>query len=329
MLAYAVRRILISIPIIIASTMLTFVLVKLSGDPLASLKGRNPPVPQHTIDLEEHRLWLDRSWPAQYWHWISNVVFHGNFGATLNPGDNVRHELFSALWVTTRLVLGAVLIALVLAVITGVYSAVHQYSATDYTSSFFGFLFLSMPVFWFAVLLKEGGIWFNQNVSHSTTFYTIGDKSVFLTDNSWQAHLKDIGGHMVLPVIVLSLTSYAAWSRFTRASMLEVLDTDYVRLARAKGLSNRRVLIKHALRNALIPLVTVTSLDVAALLGGAIIVETVFQWHGMGYLFLTALGTINASVMLAWLSVTAFIVIVFNLLADILYGILDPRIRHA
>jgi peptide/nickel transport system permease protein len=329
MLAYAVRRILISIPVIIASTMLTFVLVKLSGDPLDSLKTRNPPVPQHTIDLERHRLWLDRSWPAQYWHWISDVVLHGNFGETLNPGENVRHELFSALWVTTRLVVCAVLISLVLAVITGVYSAVHQYSATDYTSSFFGFLFLSMPVFWFAVLLKQGGIWYNQNVSHSTTFYTIGDKSVFLTDNSWQAHLKDIGGHMVLPVIVLSLTSYAAWSRFTRASMLEVLDTDYVRLARAKGLSSRRVLIKHALRNALIPLVTVTSLDVAALLGGAIIVETVFQWHGMGYLFLTALGTINASVMLAWLSVTAFIVIIFNLLADILYGVLDPRIRYA
>jgi peptide/nickel transport system permease protein len=328
MIAFVIRRILISIPVLIGSTILTFILVKMSGDPLQYLKLRTPKVPAHTIALEQHRLGLDQSYPAQYWHWITNVVLHGNFGQSIHPTENVRNELFSSLAVTARLVILSVAISLILAVVTGVFSAVKQYSVTDYTTTFFGFLFLSMPVFWFAILLKQAGIWFNQNVSEGT-FFTIGDKSVFLTDDSTWAHWKDILGHMVLPTIVLSLAGYAGWTRFTRASMLEVLNSDYVRLARSKGLKPRQVLVRHALRTALIPLTTVTALDIAALLSGAIITETVFQWHGMGNLFLTAVRNIDFNVMLAWLLVTATIVILFNLLADILYGVLDPRIRHA
>jgi peptide/nickel transport system permease protein len=185
-----------------------------------------------------------------------------------------------------------------------------------------------MPTFWFAVLLKEGGIWYNNNVSQDT-FFTIGEKSVYLSSNSFGSQFTDILGHMVLPVIVLSLTSYAAWSRFTRASMLEVLGSDYVRLARSKGLKPRQVLVRHALRTALVPLTTVTALDIASLLGGAVITETVFQWHGMGYLLITAIQQLNPNILLAWLLVAAAFVILFNLLADILYGVLDPRIRHA
>lgn len=328
MFAYVIRRVLVSIPVLVASTILTFILVKLSGDPLEFLKLRNPPVPRSTIQLEEHRLWLDRSWPSQYWHWISNVILHGRFGESINPGDNIRNDLISAMAVTGRLILGVIVIALVLAVITGVYSAVKQYSAVDYTTTTLGFLFLSMPTFWFAVLLKEGGIWYNNNVSQDT-FFTIGEKSVYLSSNSFGSQFTDILGHMVLPVIVLSLTSYAAWSRFTRASMLEVLGSDYVRLARSKGLKPRQVLVRHALRTALVPLTTVTALDIASLLGGAVITETVFQWHGMGYLLITAIQQLNPNILLAWLLVAAAFVILFNLLADILYGVLDPRIRHA
>lgn len=328
MLVFITRRILISIPVLIASSILTFLLVKVAGDPLQYLKLRNPKPSQHVIDLEEHRLYLDRSWPAQYWHWISNLVLHGNWGPPVQGTDNVGSDVLQALLVTGRLVIASVLIALGLAVITGVISAVKQYSVIDYTTTAVGFIFLSMPTFWFAILLKQGGIYYNQHVSNDT-FYTIGDKSVFLTDNSTWSDFKDLFGHAVLPVIVLGLVGYAAWSRFTRASMLEVLNSEYVRLARAKGLTPRRVLIRHALRTALIPLATVTALDVAGLLGGAIITETVFQWHGMGYLFLTALHNNDFNVMLGWLMVTAFIVVAFNLIADLLYGVLDPRIRHA
>jgi peptide/nickel transport system permease protein len=153
-------------------------------------------------------------------------------------------------------------------------------------------------------------------------FLTLGEPSPWTSPDQLLKRL-------LLPTIVLGLVGYASWSRFTRASMLEVLNSDYVRLARSKGLSPRRVLVKHALRTALIPLTTVTALDIAALLGGAIITEFVFQWHGMGTLFVTSLQQLDFNVMLGWLLVTAVIVVLFNLVADILYGVLDPRIRHA
>ncbi len=321
MLVFVIRRLLISIPVLIASTVLTFIIVKLSGDPLQYLKGRHPLPPKALIDDEAHRLWLDRPWLAQYWHWISNIVLHWNFGEPVQGHDNVRSDVFSALWVTTRLVLCVVVLALLLAIITGVLSAVRQYSVVDYSTTFLGFIFLSMPTFWLALLLKQGGVWFNEKVG-SQVFLTLYEPDSWTSPHYLLAQL-------LLPVITLGLVSYASWSRFTRASMLEVLNSDYVRLARAKGLSPRRVMVRHALRTALIPLTTVTALDAAALLGGAIVTEYVFQWHGMGNLFIQALQNIDFNVMLGWLLVTAAIVIIFNLVADILYGILDPRIRHA
>jgi peptide/nickel transport system permease protein len=321
MLVFVIRRVLISIPVLIASTILTFIIVKLSGDPLTYLKHRQPLPSKQFIAQQEHRLWLDRSWPSQYWHWISNLVLHGDFGPPIIGTDNVRDDVFSALGVTARLVFFAVVIALILAVITGVVSAVKQYSATDYTTTFVGFLFLSMPTFWFAILLKQAGIWVNDKTG-SHIFATIDQPDSWLSPGQ-------LVGHVLLPTIVLGLVGYAAWSRFTRASMLEVLNSDYVRLARSKGLKPRTVLVRHALRTALIPLTTVTALDIAALLGGAIVTETVFNWHGMGYLFVVSLRAIDFNVMLGWLLVTATIVILFNLVADILYGVLDPRIRHA
>src|SRR5262249_15344887 len=163
------------------------------------------------------------------------------------PSTDIGSELSHRLVVTLRLVIISVILTLILAVITGVVSAVRQYSFVDYAATFSGFLFLSLPVFWFAILLKQFGIWFNGLDGDPTTqvFYTIGDKSVFLTDNSTWGQIQDIAGHMILPTIVLGLVGYAAWSRFTRASMLEVLNSDYVRLARAKGVRWRKVMVRH------------------------------------------------------------------------------------
>jgi peptide/nickel transport system permease protein len=327
MVVFVIRRVLISIPVLIASTILTFLLVKVAGDPLEYLKERQPRPPQQTIELEKHRLYLDHSVPAQYWHWISNLVLHGDWGPSVHGIDSIGGELARCLLVTGRLVFFSVAIALALAIGTGVLSAVRQYSTTDYTATALGFLFLSMPTFWFAILLKQAGIWFNQKTG-TQTFATIGERSIPVTDQSFLGTVKDTFGHSILPVVVLGLVGYAAWSRYTRASMLEVLNSDYVRLARSKGLPPRQVLIRHALRTALIPLTTVTAMDIASLLGGAIITETVFQWHGMGYLFVEGLKQLDFNVLLAWLLATAIIVIVFNLIADLLYGALDPRIRN-
>lgn len=326
MLPYVVRRVLIAIPVTLVATFVTFLLVAFSGDPLAELKTRNPRPPASTIRIAEHRLWLDQPVLQRYWHWLRSVFTQGYFGPSVQANVNIRHELLSRLGVTFRLVALAMLLAALLAVVVGVIGAVRQYSTVDYVTTFSGFLFLSLPVFWLALLLKQGGISLNKHVG-STVIYTIGDHSIGLHTSAW-GHVKDVLGHMVLPTITLALISFAAWSRFNRASMLEVLNSDYVRLARAKGLSGRRVLVRHALRTALIPLVTVMALDLAAILSGAIVTETVFQWHGMGDFLLQSIRYRDAFSVTGWLLVIAIIVILFNLVADILYAVLDPRIRY-
>lgn len=326
LLAYTLRRLLISVPILIGSSMLVFVIGKTIGDPLEPLKLRNPPVPRQTLLLEEHRLRLDRSWPEQYWLWLKDLVLHGYFGPSVHPTESIGSDLGGAVWVTLRLVVVSASAALLLAVITGLISAIRQYTGFDYATTFLTFLFFSMPAFWFAVLLKTAGIWYNQNVS-AGTFFTIGDHSVVLADTSFRGRAEDAAGHLILPTIALALAVYGGWTRFARASVLEVMNSDHVRLARAKGLRSGRVLVRHTLRNALIPLTTSAALDTAFLLSGAIITETVFQWHGMGALFATALRDIDVYLLMGWLLVSGAIIIVFNLIADLLYGVLDPRIR--
>src|SRR5262249_13597065 len=203
---------------------------------------------------------------------------HGDFGPSVQSTQVIGPELAHRFLVTFRLIGLAMLVALALAVVVGVLSAVKQYSGTDYAFTFLGFLFLAMPSFWFAILLKEAGISFNDTVGDQVLF-TIGDRSVYVEGGAW-ASITDILGHMILPTISLALLSFAAWSRFQRASMLEVMGSDYVRLAWAKGLGRTTVLVRHALRNALIPLVTVTALDLGAIISGAVVTENVFQWRG-------------------------------------------------
>ena len=327
MLGYVLRRLVASIPILFGSTIAAFGLVTVSGDPLASLKLANPRPPERVIQAEAHRLYLDRPLPEQYWLWLKGLVWEHTFGPSVHEGTQIGAELGSRGLVTLRLVVLAVALALVCAVVTGVVSAVRQYSRTDHTLSLLGLVFLSMPVFWFAILLKNAGIWLNQ-LTGLQLFFTIGDRSVVLADDSAWGRLTDLAGHLILPTIVLGLGGYAAWSRFQRAAMLEVLDSDHVRLARAKGLRPRQVLLRHALRTALIPLATVTALDTAALLGGAVITETVFGWHGLGEFLLDSIRDRDSYAVLGWMLVSAVIVVAFNLFADLLYGVLDPRIRQ-
>jgi peptide/nickel transport system permease protein len=326
MLAYAIRRLLVSIPIILVSTFVVFLLVTFAGDPLANLRTKQPLPPPQVFANYKHRLRLDQPILERYWHWLTGVL-HGDFGPSVQGGGtlNIGHEILHRFFVSMRLVIAAMVIAAVIAIVVGVISAMRQYSIPDYAFTFTGFLFLSLPVFWFAILLKEGAIWLNNNAG--TSLKTIGDSSPTVAAG-FGPHLADAVNHLILPTITLAMTSYAAWSRFNRASMLEVLNSDYIRLARAKGLSRRRVLIRHALRTALIPFVTVTALDMAAILGATIITEDVFQWRGMGTFLLQGITNLDVYVVLAWLLVAALIVIVFNLIADLLYGVLDPRIRY-
>ena len=325
MLLYAVRRVVVSIPILLVSSFIVFWLGTLSGDPLTPLRLRNPPPPQAVLDAEAARLHLDQPLLPRYFSWLGGVL-QGDFGPSVVSTQVIGNELGTRFWVTIRLILVAMAVALVLAVLVGVWTAVRQYSKSDYAATFVGFLFLAMPSFWLAILLKQAGIDFNTIVG-AQVISTIGSESI--PPKHGLERVFDIAGHLVLPTIALALISYAAWSRFTRASMLETLNSDYVRLARAKGLSRRTVMFKHALRTALIPLTTVTALDMATILGGAVVTERVFQWRGLGDFLLVSIQQFDTYAVASWLLVSATIVIAFNLIADLLYGVLDPRIRYA
>jgi peptide/nickel transport system permease protein len=325
MISFIIRRLLISIPVVILSSVLVFLLVANSGDPLGDLKSRNPPVPRSVLDLRRHQLNLDKPLPARYWAWVTHFV-RGDMGTSVG-GLNVRTLLGQRLVVTMRMIILATLLALVLAILTGVISAVRQYHVSDYTFTFAGFLFLSMPVFWLAALLKEFvAIKFNQAFGHRV-FYTVGAETPNLTGSLFH-RLGDYSGHLVLPTLTLALIGYASWSRYQRSTMLDVLSSDYIRLARAKGLTRGRVMVRHALRNALIPIATVVAIDTGTLFGGAILTERVFSWAGMGSLLVQGINQVDINVVLAWLMVASVIIILFNLAADILYAVLDPRIRY-
>jgi peptide/nickel transport system permease protein len=325
MLSFIVRRLLVTIPLVLLSSVLVFLLAANSGDPLADLKGRNPPVPPQVIKERERLIGLDKPLPTRYVTWLGGFV-RGDMGKSIR-GVEVRPLLWQRMKVTLRMVVLASILAIVLAVGAGVLSAVKQYTPTDYTFTFVGFLFLSMPVFWLAALLKEYGAIKLNALFGKQVVYTVGAETPNLS-GSLGHRLADYAGHLVLPTIALALISFAAWSRYQRSTMLDVLGSDYIRLARAKGLSRSRVMIRHALRNALIPLVTVVAIDTGAIFGGAIITERVFSWQGMGALLVQGVETSDVNILLAWLMVTSVIVVVFNLIADVLYAVLDPRIRY-
>jgi glutathione transport system permease protein len=325
MTSFIIRRLLIAIPLVVLSSVLVFLLVANAGDPLADLKSRNPPVPAQVIADREHQLGLDKPLSQRYVSWITNFA-QGDMGVSIR-GVEVRPLLWQRLKVTLRMVVLASILAIVLAVGAGVLSAVKQYTPTDYTFTFVGFLFLSMPVFWLAALLKEYGAIRLNSLFGKQVVYTVGAETPNLT-GSLGHRLADYAGHLILPTLALALISFAAWSRYQRATMLDVLGSDYIRLARAKGLSRSRVMVRHALRNALIPLVTVVAIDTGAVLGGAIITERVFSWQGMGALLIQGVETNDVNVVLAWLMVTSVLVVLFNLIADVLYAVLDPRIRY-
>jgi peptide/nickel transport system permease protein len=325
MFSFIARRLLITIPLVLLSSVLVFLLVANAGDPLADLRQRNPPVSPQVIAEREHELLLDKPLPQRYATWLTNFV-QGDMGKSVR-GVEVRPLLWQRLKVTLRMVVLASVLAIVLAIGAGVLSAVKQYTPTDYTFTFLGFLFLSMPVFWLAALLKEyGAIRLNQLFGKQVV-YTVGAETPNFS-GTFMERIANYAGHLILPTIALALISFAAWSRYQRATMLDVLGSDYIRLARAKGLSRSRVMVRHALRNALIPLVTVVAIDIGAIFGGAVITERVFSWQGMGALLVDGVTASDVNVLLAWLMVTSVIVVLFNLIADVLYAVLDPRIRY-
>jgi peptide/nickel transport system permease protein len=326
MLLFSIRRLLSSILVLLASSILVFFLAAASADPLSVYRTRQPPPPPEFFAAKTAEYGLDKPIPVRYWNWLTGLL-RGDFGNNID-GQPVRPELFSRLGVTARMVAAAMILAIILAIVVGVVTAVRANRPSDYIATTISYMLIALPVFWFAVLLKEYvAIRFNDLVGQRVLF-TIGEESPGISSYGTTSEIFwDRLGHLVLPTISLAALSFAAWSRFQRASMLDVMSSDYMRLGRAKGLPYRKVLVKHGLRNALIPLTTVVALGVGGILGGALITETVFQWHGLGQFLLDGLREQDVNVVLGWLMVSAFFVVSFNLIADLLYAVLDPRIR--
>jgi peptide/nickel transport system permease protein len=323
MLQYVIRRLLYSIVVLILASFLTFVFVATTGDPLAPL-ATTPNVSPETVANVREENHLDRSVFVRYWYWVKDATTN-QFGTTLLGEEKILPDLWRVMKNTLQLVIVAELLAILVAVAIGVYSALRQYSAFDYTATTFSFLGLAMPLFWLALMLQVGVVYVYEWTGHR--IFPIANLSD-VDPGTGVSFWIDRAHHLVLPVLVLMIASVAVYSRYMRASMLEVVNSDYVRTARAKGLTEQKVTMKHAFRNALIPIVTLVALNFGALLGGAVVTEIVFSLDGMGLYFITALGANDPYPVMAWLMVTATMVIIFNLIADIAYGYLDPRVRY-
>lgn len=323
MLSYVVRRLLYSVVVLVAASFLVFTFVSVSGDPLAQLRI-TPNLSQRSVQNVIDRKHLDDPIPVRYWYWVKDAVTN-EFGTTLLGDRPILPDLWRVMKNTLQLVLVAELLAILIAVGIGVYSALRQYSAFDYTATTFSFLGLATPLFWLALILQVMVVQIYVKTGHR--IFPIS--SLSSVDPGSGIHFAlDRAHHLVLPVIVLMVASVASYSRYIRASMLEVVNSDYVRTARAKGLSESRVTMKHAFRNALIPLVTLVALNFGTLLGGVIVTETVFSLDGMGLYFYNALLSNDPYPVMAWLMVTATMIIIFNLVADVAYAYLDPRVRY-
>lgn len=322
MLTYIIRRLLYGIPVVIVSSFLIFVFVSTTTDPLETAK-MNPRGSKTAINLviKEHH--LDKPVIERYGYWVRDVTTK-KFGTTILTNRPILPDIRRVLGNTLQLVLAAELLTLLLAIAIGVYSAIRQYSVFDYSATTLSFLGLAIPTFWLGLILQI--IFINIFLKwHVRIFYTASLSSV---DPGHGFHFFiDRVQHLVLPVITLAIVGIAGYSRFMRASMLEVINADYVRTARAKGLLERRVILRHAFRNALIPLMTLAAIDFGTFFGGAVITETIFGLDGMGLFFINALNNGETYSIMAWLLITATMVVIFNLIADIVLGFLDPRIR--
>jgi peptide/nickel transport system permease protein len=318
---FIIRRLLQSVLLLVLLTIAFFLLVHaIPGGPEQAYFSPRQTAEQKQAIIKEFG--LDQPLPVQYVKWVT-AALHGDFGRSYDSNLPVLQDIGTAIPNTVLLFLVALSFALVTAILLGVFSAVRQYSLADYLITVFAYFGISMPVFFLAEVVQ---ILFGVQLQLLPVF---GRSDPELDGVTGIDAFLDLAKHLVLPAFVLSLLFIAAWSRYLRAGMLDVLKQDYIRTAKAKGLSSRVVFFRHALRNALIPLITVVALAFGGIFGGAFVTESIFAWPGLGLRFLNAINGRDYPVLLALLMLASTGVVVFNLVADILYGVVDPRIRYS
>jgi len=317
MLNYLRGRVLQSVILLVGVSIIGFALMHLApGGPVA-VYTLNPTVTAQDLDRIKIQFGLDRPVYVQYGKWAAGMAT-GNWGNSFFGGRPVRDIVLERLPATLALMGASTVLAILIGVGIGILAAVRQHSAFDYATAGAAMIALSLPTFWFGLL----GIYVFAQVLGWLPAGGMATTGVPATiaDRLW---------HALLPVAVLSLVLVAQWSRYTRSAMLEVLSQDFMRTARAKGLSATRVLLAHGLRAAMVPLVTLAGLQLPTLFGGALVTETVFSWPGMGALFVNALNTRDYPVLMAILMAGAALVILGSLLADLVVALIDPRVRLA
>jgi len=314
MARYLVNRIAQSVVLLLLVSAIGFVVLHLApGGPLAQF-ALIPGMSQADIARIAAQMGLDRPLPIQYWEWFSRLLT-GDWGHSYRDSQPVLAIIASHLPATLELMVSALLIAVVLGMWVGVMGAVRRYSVFDTLATVGAMIALSIPTFWFGLIV----------------IYIFSLKLPWLPAGSrytpGNGSFLDYAHHLIGPALVLALVEVAIWSRYMRASMLDAISQDYIRTARAKGLPSRVVLVQHALRNALLPMITLAGLELPTLLGGALVTETVFTWPGMGRLFLDSLSYRDYPVVMGLLMFSAVMVLFANLLADICCALADPRIR--
>lgn len=334
MFNYIVRRLFQMLPLLFLASVAIFTLVSLQpGDPLDELRMANPMMTAEQFEDLRRAYGLDQPIYVRYFKWLGRAL-GGDLGRSRTYGLPAAEFIFQQrLPRTLMLTVTSLTIALLIAIPVGIFSAVRQYSAGDYTITFLSFVGLSTPNFFlgiillylFVIVLPENLGWRGLPVGGIPNLMWSDLQTGRVTFGSYVGQWAT---HLILPVFTLASGSLAAWTRFMRASMLEVLNQDYVRTARSKGLNERKVLYKHALRNGLIPIVTLVGLSMPSLFNGALITETIFSYPGMGRAIFDSLVNKDYNVAMAALTFIAILVVFFNLVADVLYAVVDPRIRY-
>ena len=324
MLKYIVKRLLLSVPLVLAIVTATFFMAHLApGDPMDMYlePQRQRQVDPEVIELLRKKYGLDQPIHVQYVTWLKNVA-QGDFGESFRHRRPVKDMLVEAVPYTLQLTILAIVLDALFGISLGIISAVKQYSKLDKTVTIGSLIIYAMPSFWLALMLI---MVFSVNLGWFPTSQT---RSMNYEDLTFIGKMLDRAWHLVLPVFVMGIAGAAGTARYMRSRLLEVLNEEYITAARARGFREKTVIMKHALRNAMIPIVTIYGMSLPFLLGGATIIETIFAWPGMGRLTVGAVGGRDYPIIMATVMIAAVLTVLGNLLADITYAAVDPRVSY-
>ncbi|NGY60517.1 ABC transporter permease [Lentzea sp. NEAU-D13] len=323
MAGFLLRRLVNYVVLALVATFLAFTLASATFDPIGVLQQRNPPPPAASIEAKKRDLHLDQPIPQRFVTWMSGVV-QGDFGRTITDRP-ITDELGRRIGVSLRLFLLGITIGILFGVLLGVVSAIRQYKFSDYFATLFSFILLSTPVFVLGTLLKMGAQGINDSIGSNVLIF-VGEETPGFQGN-WFEHLGDRLQHLIVPTLTIALGQIAYYSRYQRSSMLDVLGSDFLRTAQAKGLTRRKALFKHGLRTALIPMATLFAFGFGLLVVGGTFTERIFGWFGMGDWLVTGISAQDTNITATVTLFVAVCVLFSGWLADVLYAALDPRIR--